>query len=151
MVITSTEQRARESAKILSDLMEVPLSEARELDERHWGELSDTTWEEVKTRLDTMSIDERYEFQPSDGESWRMFEERLVDAVKKIVTMYQGKTVLIVVHGGVIRALIPWLTESALEESLKHDPVNGSISRFVCDSSGCHAEIINDNAHLNSV
>ena len=128
-IYSSKERRAIESAQILSDELGIPVEKINGMQERNWGEFTGKSWSEVKAVLDPLSLDERYKYVPPKGESWRVFESRLIAAIKKIVK-YDKETVIVVTHGGAIRALMPYLLGVSREESFKYDPDNASLNVF---------------------
>lgn len=146
-IYTSKEKRALESAKIISRQLEIPLEEIEGMQERNWGEFTGKPWEEVKRVLDPMTLEERYDYIPQGGESWRTFETRLINAIQKIVDSNTG-TVVVVTHGGAIRALMPHLLNVPKEESFKYDPDNASITMFEVRGEGFRKMIVNDTSHL---
>lgn len=151
VVYASSEKRALESATILSQKLNVPLKDIAGLQERNWGLFSDKPWSEVKVVLDKMSLEERYNYIPPGGESWKEFEERLVSAISKVLERNKDKTIIIVSHGGAIRALMPYLLGVPREESFKYDPANASITIFDRNEGGFTARLVNDTSHLNQV
>jgi broad specificity phosphatase PhoE len=148
IVYASTEKRALESAAILSQKLSVPLENINGLQERNWGIFSDKPWSEVKAVLDKMSLEERYNYIPPGGESWKQFQERLVSAINKALEENKNKTVIIVSHGGAIRALMPYLLEVPREESFKYDPANASITVFDYNGGKFTARLVDDTSHL---
>lgn len=147
-VYSSKERRALESAKILSDSLKIPFEEIEGMEERNWGVFTGKPWEEVKKVLDPMTLDERFTYVPQGGESWKTFETRLIGAIKKITIENQGKTVIVVTHGGAIRALMPFLLGVPKEESFKYDPDNASLTIFDFDEGGFKKVAVNDTSHL---
>lgn len=147
-IYSSKERRALESAKIISDIVKIPAEEIDGIQERKWGVFTGKPWGEVKKVLDPMSLDERYNYVPQDGESWKTFETRLIEAIKKILEDNPGKTVVVVTHGGAIRALMPFLLGVSKDESFKHDPDNASLTIFDY-GGGIYTQIsVNDTSHL---
>jgi len=128
-VYSSSEKRAVESAQIIAKALKIPLKKIEGMEERNWGIYAGKAWDEVKNKLDQMSLEERYTYLPPEGESWKQFEERLINAIQRIVQENQG-TVVVVTHGGAIRALLPYLLGVNKEESFKYDPPNGSLTIF---------------------
>lgn len=131
----SYEDRARQSADIISGVLGVPVVDVAGLEERNWGEYAGKNWDEVKSVLDQMGLEERYNFIPKGGESWKNFETRLIKAVKNI-TSNETTNVVVVTHGGAIRALMPYLLNAPKEESFKYDPDNASLTIFEFDKNG---------------
>jgi len=130
IIYSSEEKRAVESAEILSRILHIPYETITGLQERSWGIYSGKPWPEVKALLDTMNIEERYNYIPSGGESWKTFATRLISAVTGLVKSHPDKTVIVVTHGGAIRALMPFLLNVPREESFKYDPANASYTIF---------------------
>ena len=147
-IYTSKEQRAIESAQILSGELGIPIEKIEGVQERNWGVFTGKPWNEVKTVLDPLSLDERYEYIPPEGESWRVFESRLVAAIKKIVKHNKDKTIIVVTHGGAIRALMPYLLGVSREESFKYDPDNASLTVFDFENGKFTKILVNNTSHL---
>jgi len=132
-IYSSKERRAIESAKILSESLKVPFKLINGMEERNWGIFTGKPWDDVKKILDPMTLDERYNYLPPNGESWKTFETRLISAIKKIVDTNSEQTIVVVTHGGAIRTLIPYLLNIPREESFKYNPDNASIYVFNYD------------------
>lgn len=147
-IYTSTEQRAVESAQILARNLAIPIEEIEGLKERSFGIYTGQSWDEVKKIFEPMTLQERYDFVPSGGESWRTFEARLISAVQRITKENKNKTVAVITHGGVIKALMPFLLKAPKEESYKDIPANASLTIFDFDDKGFYKVTVNDGSHL---
>ena len=147
-VYSSKEARAIQSGELIAGKLSIELEPIDGMQERNWGELSNKPWSEVQKILDPMSLEERYEYIPPGGESWRQFEGRLIKAVSSIIENSKDETIVIVTHGGAIRALMPYLLGAPKEESFKHSPDNASITVFNQNNGALIQEIVNDTAHL---
>lgn len=146
-IYSSPELRALETARIIGEKLGVkPITESG-LAERDWGDWSDQTWEEIKQRLETMSIKERFSSIPPRGESWEEMERRLVDAMNKIVT-HLYKVVAIVTHSGAMRALMPVLHGKPKDISFKYEFHNGSITIFNYENEQWYPVRENDMSHF---
>lgn len=149
-IYCSNEIRAMESAKIISEICEVPMETISGFEERNWGDYSGKPWSEVKLILDPMNLDERYLYIPPNGESWKDFETRLNETLTKIKNGHDGDNVCVVTHGGAIRALMPLLLNVPKEESFKYDPKNASITLFELENDKYKPLLIDDITHLNA-
>lgn len=147
-IYSSTEKRAVESARILSRALNIPMEEIEGIRERNFGIYIGKSWEEVKKILEPMTLEERYEYTPEEGESWRVFEERLIDSIKKIAEENKDKTVAVVTHGGAIKALMPFLLKAPKEQNYKNIPANASLTIFDFDDKGFYHVVTNDASHL---
>ena len=127
-VFSSNEVRAIESSKIIASVCGVPSEIIEGMEERNWGIYANKSWSEVKAILDPLTFEKRYTYTPEDGESWKTFERRLINAINKLIENYINKVVVVITHGGAIRALVPYLLGVKKEESYKYDPKNASIT-----------------------
>ena len=147
---SSKEKRALESSKIISKELQIPFEEINDLQERNWGIFTGKPWDEVSKVLNPMSLEERYSYVPDGGESWKTFESRLIKVLNTITSTNPNKTILVVTHGGAIRALMPFLLGVPKEESFKYDPSNASLTIFDFDGDRFTQVMIDDISHLNS-
>lgn len=149
LIFSSKEKRAVGSSQILSRELKIPLKEVEGLHERNWGDLSGKSWLDIKKILDKMGLDERYAYIPPAGESWQKFEERLIQVIKTLVTDHANKNIVVVTHGGAIRALMPFLLNTLKQESFKYNPDNASVTIFeVVPPNQYKSILINGTDHL---
>lgn len=142
-------ERAQQSARIVAAELGLEVETVAGIEERDWGELTGTSWAALQERLGTMATEERYTFVPPGGESWQQCEARIVAAIKKLLERHPDGTVIVVTHGGVIRALMPFLLRSSLEEGVSRNFDNGSITVFAGQSAGeLEPVTINGTSHL---
>ncbi len=146
-IYCSPEKRARQSAELASRELNVSLEVLDGLRERNWGDLEGKPWNEIKEVLDKMSLDERYNFIPPNGESWKQMESRLKESLK-IITSGSENCVCVVTHTGSLRGLIPTLKNEEKSISLKYDFENGSITIFDFKNNKINEVAVNDTAHL---
>ena len=147
-IFTSKENRAIESTKIISNFLQIPFKKIDGMQERNWGVFTGKPWEEVKMVLDPMTLEERYNYEPSGGESWETFETRLISAIKKIIENNPETNIVVVTHGGAVRALMPFLLGVPKEESFNHYPKNSSLTVFDFNGESFTKVLIDDVNHL---
>ena len=98
-VYSSDLQRAAETARIVASQLGVPgVVEDVSLREVDLGSWSGRLWEEVTGR------------ERPDGESREQHRERVVSGVLRLAAAHDGQTLLIVSHGGSLRALESFAT-----------------------------------------
>lgn len=150
IIYSSKENRANESAKIISTKLNLKIIEVQGLEERNWGDFAGLPFDELKSKtgLEKMTFTERYTFHPPNGESWKEVEERLLITLYKILNENPDKTIILVTHGGCIRTLMPTLLNVGKEESYKYDPVNASISVFDYNKGKFSKILYNNTVHL---
>jgi broad specificity phosphatase PhoE len=90
-------RRAYETAEIVGDAKRLEITAEPDLREMDVGSWSGLTSEEIATRFPEMTY--------HDGEEREAFDERAVGALHRIARAHEGGRVLVVTHGGVVRAL----------------------------------------------
>jgi broad specificity phosphatase PhoE len=147
VIFCSPEKRARETADVIGGTLNLQPVVLQDLQERDWGDWSGKQWSEIQASLQSMTLDERYEFTPPNGESWRQMEERL-RRVLQTVTSMTLECISVVTHGGALRALMPILKGQPKETSFQYDFKNASVTIFELTDGGWHEIVENDTAHL---
>jgi len=121
VIVHSHLQRARNTAKILNEVLNVPMFEDPMIAEQHYGDWEGKPWE--LTRQPT-----REGIDPPNGETHAAFHQRVRTAITKFVNTHPGP-VMIVCHGGVFRAL------GALYNTPIHGVENCSLHHFTPDAA----------------
>ncbi len=96
-IIHSHLSRARDTAFILNEVLEVPVHENSDFSEMHVGSFEGVAYENCGPLFE-------HGLDPEGGESHSDFISRIRCALNHTLTMY-NKSVLIVCHGGVLGAL----------------------------------------------
>ncbi len=146
-VYCSPEKRTIQSADLISKKLNVPLEILGGLRERNWGDWKDKSWDEIKEKLEVLTLKQRYNFAPPDGESWQGMEARLKKGLGKIIKGKE-KSVGVVTHAGCLRGLMPVLQNKELNISFKYDFQNGSITIFDYKKGKFKEVLVNDVSHL---
>ncbi len=124
VIIHSHLQRARNTALILNEVLNVPMMEDPEIAEQMYGDWEGQPWS--LTRQPT-----RDGIDPPNGETHAAFHLRVRNAITKFVNAHPGP-VMIVCHGGVFRAI------GALYDTPIHGVENCSLHYFepLADNAG---------------
>ncbi|MEQ1849857.1 MAG: class I tRNA ligase family protein [Candidatus Peribacteraceae bacterium] len=132
VVLSSSMKRAEESAKILSKELEVEYGGSLpNFHERSYGEWSKEPIDEVmkkhgpKKPIKGLSPS-WLQVTPQDGESWQQFVDRVRRGHDQLLRDFAGKKVLLVAHGGVLRAL-NFVTGATYEEVAAAQPKNAEV------------------------
>jgi broad specificity phosphatase PhoE len=104
-IYSSDLRRAAETARIVADRLGLAVTEKPELREIDVGSWSGLTTEEVRSRFPEAFERWRAGELGHDGETREELALRVVPTVEAIARAHAGDTVLVVTHGGVIRAL----------------------------------------------
>ena len=123
--------RARETADIVgarTGIAVVPLRELREIDVGDWQGL---TWDEIKARFPDSA--QKWSDQGhgwTGGETYDDLGERVVRALRSIADERPAARVLIVGHGGTIRAVRAFTEQRTVAESRLVSPAMGHCEVF---------------------
>jgi probable phosphoglycerate mutase len=99
-IVSSPQIRAAQTATIISEQIGVgPVQLVDGLQERNAGEWSGLTREDIDARWPGWVVEGR---RPDSYEDTGPFVERIFSALNQVVTTFEGGTVLVVCHGGVI-------------------------------------------------
>ncbi len=110
--------RARETAEIVAARLGMPVFVDRELREVDVGEWSGLAHDEIAERFPEGFARWQAGLHGwNGGESYEEMRERVVAALLRIATHHAGETVLVVAHGGTIRACLAAATGLTYQES----------------------------------
>ncbi len=121
------------------------------LTEGDFGEWQGKTYDSLKVRdserLATWEAD-RLNVAPPEGESLRQIAARVQTAYNDILADNEGRTVIIVAHGGSLQVLVALALEVPLEQYWKFGISNTSVSELRVDEWGAVLHLLNDVGHL---
>jgi probable phosphoglycerate mutase len=103
-LVTSDLGRAKLTADIINQSLNLPFSEERRLREQHWGMWSGMKFADLNTDDLEEQVKMGWHFRPAGGESRLEVLERSRQALTEIAR--KGDHILVVTHGGVIRCLL---------------------------------------------
>ena len=120
-IYTSKLKRAKVTAEIVGDLLNVPCIEIEGLEEMCLGIWEGLTWNEVKEQypdqFNEWISNRRYHKTPN-GESYQGLLERTILSLKEIISKEKGN-VLIVSHSAVLMVLMCYLHNTPFEEMVE--------------------------------
>ena len=137
VLITTSLMRARKTADIINESLELPIVEMDHFKERHFGE-----------GLSREEREERYpDFIFPNMESYEELVERVQEGLDDIHAQFPGKKVLLVAHGAIISAV---LREFHAEEAiLGHVKLfNGCLTNLHMKNKGWAVHSYNEVGHL---
>lgn len=103
VLISSTLLRARQTAEIIAPALRLPILFDEEVEEMRVGEAEGMTDAQMRQTFGIVNAEED-PFKPiaPGGESWVQFMQRMGRALYRISHQYEGKTIVVVCHGGII-------------------------------------------------
>lgn len=132
IIFTSPLKRAKQTAQIIADKINVPVEQREEINERDFGTMAGKSWEEmisvVKSNANFKDIDleQKYDYRPFGGECIDDVKERLLRFIEELKINYSDKKVLVVAHGGIMKLAHLLFKEKMLDKS----PDNTAIHEF---------------------
>jgi len=103
VLISSTFKRARQTAEIIAPALELPIIFDDEVQELRDGMGEGMHVDEYRAKFGEVNLRETpFRQVAPGGENWGQFVLRVATALDRIVREYEGKTIVIVCHGGVI-------------------------------------------------
>jgi broad specificity phosphatase PhoE len=133
VVVTSTQKRAFETARILVGDA-VPIVRTELCNERCFGVMEGLTWDEIQSlQPPIMTIrvgNDLHTVNPKGGEPFEDVWERAKRFRRLLFKEYKGSAVLVVSHGVFLQMFHGVLKGSSCIESLANYPSNLELSRF---------------------
>lgn len=143
-LFSSPLRRARQTAEVIGAAMDLEVQFRAGLREIGMGRLEDTAEEEWSTAVATGSIGDLGD----EAEPPRDFLERSLGTLHGLLAAYEGNTLIVVTHGGVISgALAHWLERDVTRWTIYAATRNTAVSELVF---GERVELLryNDIGHL---
>lgn len=139
LIITSPLQRAKRTAEIINNSLQLPLVEMEDFAERHFGQ------------AEGMALDERNAKFPDknypDQEEQESFNNRVLTGIQKVSQMYPNKKVLLVAHGAVINSILLQLSNGDIGSG-KTKLMNACISNIHYKEDKWSIKDYNQTSHL---
>ncbi|MCK8061194.1 MULTISPECIES: histidine phosphatase family protein [unclassified Fusibacter] len=124
-VYTSTSGRTIETQEIIMAGKSVKTTRLEGLCEMDFGSWQGKLWDEVREE-NPKRYDDFWKnpsaFEPDCGESYATFVKRVNEALDEITQKHEGETILIVAHGGVLKAIYSQLQNIPLDEFWTQKP-----------------------------
>lgn len=132
-IITSPLRRCSVFATDLSAAYQLPLYLEDDFQEIHFGDwegqLMDEVWKNQRSAVEQWFADP-VRYAPPNGEKANVFSERVVHRFLSWAAQIQGQHVLLVTHGGVIRALLAHCLSMSLLDMTRFDVPYGCLSQI---------------------
>jgi len=159
VLISSTFKRARQTAEIIASALGLPILFDDEVQELRDGVAEGMHIEEYRAKFGEVNFRETpFSQRVPEGENWGQFVLRAATALDRIIREYEGKTIVIVCHGGVIGVSFLYFfgTGSLQYPQAGFDTDNTSITHWTRRSingrpSRWRLKCYNDDMHLRDI
>ena len=135
LIVSSPLQRCYAFADKLSKQRAIPLLVDQGFQEINFGSWEGKTAEQIEA-LEQGSLMRFYQdpicYPPPESESMFDFRERIQHSWQQLLTLHQGKHILLITHAGVIQALFSLLLNIPIQNSFAIQITHASLSRFQC-------------------
>lgn len=148
-IYSSPLSRAKKTAEIIASHFKLEVIEAPALQEADFGKWEGLTLEEIKAGWgDLLELWYEGQIPAPGGEGLLAMQARVVEFVEKIVKEHKGEEILLVAHGGPIRALVCHIIGTIKPfRKIKQANANMNILDFH-DEWGWQIFTVNDTCHL---
>jgi len=109
LIISSPYFRAHETARIIAEVVAVPIEIEPEFREQSLGRLAGKPYDLVREDP-TFRPERSWQWRPAGGESHEDVRQRTAPAVDRLVKAHPDRELIIVSHGGVMRTLWAHMT-----------------------------------------
>ncbi|MFC7394916.1 histidine phosphatase family protein [Scopulibacillus cellulosilyticus] len=140
-IVTSPLKRTVKTAECIAANLNkpVPVYIEDDLIERHYGKAAGLTYEERLAIFKNQSIEGMEELVDLEKRAWRLLD--------RLLNQWQGKRIMAVTHGGLIKTILSAVSKN----TLKRDDIfvgNGSISSIHYSNNDWHIDLYNETDHL---
>ena len=143
--------RAAETARVVVGERQAPLTYTQDLREYNKGVFEGMTAAEYQQKFPHLfkaSMENDLDFAPPDGETIRETSHRLARVFQAVRRQHLDENVLVVGHGGSLRAGIVSLLELPLEANWKFVMHNCSLTVVHTYPDNCVMHLYNDTSHI---
>jgi len=108
-IYSSTQERSFETANIIAELHNLPVTKIEGLRERDYGVWENLTFEEIKQKY--LELYETWLKDPAKAkipkaENIEALQERGVKAIESLIKKHEGGTIAVIGHGGINRVIL---------------------------------------------
>lgn len=142
-------QRTRETAEMLAERLGLPIALRDDIIELDFGEWTGATFDAIRADPRWRPWNEHRSLaRIPGGESMREVQHRAANAVIEIAERHRDKSVVVVSHGDVIRAVLVFALGVPLDFYSRIEVAQASLSTIRIDQGGIRVVAINERPRL---
>jgi len=149
-IYSSALTRTIQTARIVAEPHGLKVSKIPELNEVDFGEWDGLTYFEIKDKYSNLADDwlnKTSEIQIPGGESWENFKTRVLSGLREILNENENKNILVVSHGGPIKAIISEVLGLSLTSFWKIRQDRGALNVVEFFGGGATLTLLNDTCY----
>jgi broad specificity phosphatase PhoE len=148
-------RRAWQTAQVVGRALGLSPLAHEGLKEIWFGEIEGMTWDEFAARYPDVhrrwSDRSDMSFTWPGGESRAEVHRRARQAIQDIAARHDGQSIVVVAHGGTLRAILAHLFPAQLGQPWRHSLDNCSLTRVWLTPDGPQLLALNDQSHLDGL
>ncbi len=151
-VISSDLKRARDTAQILVDSIGGTIIPNAGLREWNLGILEGRSWQDLQLEYPQIMnsfLNSHKDVEVPGGERRSVMEKRVSECLDILASEFAGKRLLVVTHGGVLRAIFRHIVGLPAGNNMLPQTSNASYNSCTCTNGIWQLTCWNDTAHLN--
>ena len=151
-VISSDLKRARDTAQILVDSIGGTIIPNAGLREWNLGILEGRSWQDMQLEYPQIMnsfLNSHKDVEVPGGERRSVMEKRVSECLDILASEFAGKRLLVVTHGGVLRAIFRHIVGLPAGNNMLPQTSNASYNSCTCTNGIWQLTCWNDTAHLN--
>jgi alpha-ribazole phosphatase len=152
-VYTSPLRRAAETAERIAAACGLPVVADPDLREMSLGSWEGLTVPEIQAAFPNQYerwLEDPLAFGAHGGEDLRAFERRVERALRRMREAYPGNDLIVVSHGGVIKALLCFAMGLDIRQLFRIKQDNTAVSQIQVEGEAWRVLLVNDTCHLNA-
>ena len=145
-ILTSDIGRALTTAGRIGEFLDIPIEADSRLGEQDWGRWTGKTITQLKVEHPlelAEQVNAGWEFRPPGGEDRRSVLARGRAALQDAFTRWPGENILVVIHEGVIKCLVYYLSGRQFLPTEPPILKPYRLHRLICDKDGIRLEELN--------
>lgn len=150
-IYSSSLKRSRETAEVVAKAYNLKVTSHKDLDEMNFGVLEGRPISEIKDELQKLHENWRsgnIDYATHKGESPTLVLKRAGNKITSIINEYQGKNLLFVLHGRLLRILLSDWLQYGLTGMHKVSHTNGALYHLQWDGNFFEPVYLNKTDHL---
>jgi len=155
VLLSSPLQRARVTAEIIGSKMDLTLRIRPNLTEWNFGAAEGLSFESIAMQHSDLAVrfadHEDFDVGWPEGESRRVFHDRVYNEFLEILTAFERHTLIVVAHGGVFGSLLAQIQGRSPNDPKSFDIRNCSVTHLEVSVDETAVHLLNDVEHLNGL